>query len=181
MEPGYPRSTSSDWAGLPGDLDASFTYTNGKMFFFNGSRYWRFSNDGHRIPDVDAGYPKEIRTGFAGIPNDVDAAVMIKKSVYFFKGSSYWKFDPSDKPPASGQQRISDLDGIPDNLDAAVLYSNGRTYFFKNNEYYRKDEMSLSVDAFASPPFPRETKVWWFGCSSTSLPLTKVTDMGWID
>ena len=31
---GYPRSISADWDGLPGSLDAAFTWTNGKTYFF---------------------------------------------------------------------------------------------------------------------------------------------------
>lgn len=31
---GYPRKISSDWDGLPGNLDASLTWADGKTFFF---------------------------------------------------------------------------------------------------------------------------------------------------
>ena len=31
---GYPRSISADWDGLPSSLDAAFTWTNGKTYFF---------------------------------------------------------------------------------------------------------------------------------------------------
>lgn len=31
---GYPRKISEDWDGLEGNLDASFTWSNGKTFFF---------------------------------------------------------------------------------------------------------------------------------------------------
>ena len=54
IAPGYPRSISSDWDGMPGNLDAAFTWKNGKTYFFKGDKYWRFSEVGI----MDRGYPK---------------------------------------------------------------------------------------------------------------------------
>lgn len=31
---GYPRTIHSSWTGLPGNIDAAFTYKNGKTYFF---------------------------------------------------------------------------------------------------------------------------------------------------
>ena len=54
VEAGYPRTISRDWDGLPANLDAAFTWTNGKTYFFKGDQYWRFSQRGK----LDRGYPK---------------------------------------------------------------------------------------------------------------------------
>ena len=54
VEAGYPRTISRDWDGLPANLDAAFTWTNGKTYFFKGDQYWRFSQRGR----LDGGYPK---------------------------------------------------------------------------------------------------------------------------
>ena len=42
-----------------------------------------------------------MSSGFAGIPNNVDAALVWSrnKKIYFFKGSQYWKLDPDRNPP----------------------------------------------------------------------------------
>lgn len=82
--------------GLPPDLDAAFTWTNGKTYVFRGKQYWRLSRN-----TTDPGYPKLIRKGFDGIPNDVDAAFVWSGNdkIYFFKGAKYWKFDPGARPP----------------------------------------------------------------------------------
>ena len=34
IAPGYPRSISRNWGNMPGNLDAAFTWTNGKTYFF---------------------------------------------------------------------------------------------------------------------------------------------------
>ena len=137
--------------------------TNGKMYFFKGSRYWRFSPD----KTLDRGFPKKISDGFEGIPNNVDAAFVWSRNdkIYFFKGSQYFKFDPKKKTPVdeSYPRPISNWEGVPDNIDAALQYSNGNTYFFRAGQYFRFDEETFAVDT-QGPAYPRNTGEWWFGC-----------------
>ena len=164
---------SEGWNGLSSDLNAAFTWTNGKTYFFKGSKYWRFSEVGV----LDDGYPKDFNKGFQGAPDNVDAAMVwpANNKIYFFKGTKYWKLDPDKSPSVSDSypRPIKNWEGIPNSLDSALQYSNGKTYFFKNGKYYRFDDEKLTVDDEATPAYPRETGLWWFGCKKDNSPLTK--------
>jgi len=108
--------------------------------------------------------------------------------IYFFKGSKFWRFDPAKRPPvkSSYPKPISNWEGVPNNLDAALKYTNGYTYFFKGDKYYRFHDARFAVSTImsnvficqyyiiispqvdsATPPFPRPTAHWWFGCKNT--------------
>lgn len=73
---GYPRLISRAWPGLPGNIDAAFTYKNGKTYFFKGSKYWRYNGQ-----KVDGQYPKEISEG----------------TISIFLSSSIWPYFPRNK------------------------------------------------------------------------------------
>ena len=165
IAPGYPKPVSQFWDGLPSSIDASFTWTNGRSYFFKGNQYWRFS-----AGKMDSGYPKPIRKGFDGVPENLDAAFVWSGNgkIYFFKGAQYWRFDPNQRPPVKKNypRPISNWEGIPDDIDDAIQYTNGYTYFFKAGLYYRFNDRSFEVDTTASPPFPRPAGHWWFGCTS---------------
>ena len=62
---GYPRQISSDWPGLPDNIDAAITWQDRKVtYFFKGYQYWRFTD---RSPSQ--GYPKYI-SNFVAIFDD---------------------------------------------------------------------------------------------------------------
>nr|CAD7447175.1 unnamed protein product [Timema bartmani] len=165
---GWPPTTSRlitrSWKGLPGNMDAAFTYRNGKTYFFKGDQYWRYIGK-----KMDGEYPKPISEGFTGIPDNLDAAMVWggNGKIYFYKGSKFWRFDPSQRPPVKSTypKPISNWEGIPDNVDAALQYTNGYTYFFKGNAYYRFNDRTFAVDT-ADPAFPRSAGHWWFGCTT---------------
>ncbi|XP_053657492.1 matrix metalloproteinase-16 isoform X2 [Cherax quadricarinatus] len=168
---GYPKSIARDWEGLPSNLDAAFTWTNGKTYFFKGGEYWRYTDLVR-----DPGYPKSIDKGFAGIPNNVDAAFVWSGNgkIYFLKDNHYWRFDPTQRPPVkeSYPKDISNWEGLPNNIDDALQYSNGYTYFFKNGQYWRFNDRAFRVDT-ADPQFPRPAGFWWFGCPASESQITR--------
>ena len=58
---------------------------------------------------------------------------------------------------------------MPSIIDGAVKWSNKRTYFFKNGNYYRFNNRRFGIDNGDSDPFPRPVGPWWFGCAKEDL------------
>lgn len=154
---GYPKRISDGWPGLPGHIDAAFTYKNGKTYFFKGSQYWRYSGR-----QMDGDYPKEISDGFTGIPDNLDAALVWggNGKIYFYKGSKFWRFDPLKRPPVKSTypKPLSNWEGVPNNIDAALQYTNGYTYFFKGDKYYRFNDRTFSVSYYFIANFEFDKK-----------------------
>ena len=109
--------------------------------------------------------------GFPGIPINIGTVFVWggNGKVYFFKGGQYWRFDPDRKPhvrPGSYPREVSEW-GLPNGLEAALQWDNGQTYFFKDGQYWRFNDRLFAVDR-ATPPFPRDSGQWWFGCPRVS-------------
>ena len=87
-------------------------------------------------------------------------------AIYFFKGDLYWKYDPDSNPSVDNSypRPISKWKGIPNNIDAAITYSNSKAYFFKSGKYYKFDDDTLAVSQNDVYPYPRDVGEWWFGC-----------------
>ncbi|KAM7374524.1 hypothetical protein PAMP_007175 [Pampus punctatissimus] len=99
--PGYPKLIQDVW-GISGPIDAAFTRINcqGKSYIFKGNKYWRFEGD-----VLDEDYPRDISSGFDGVPNNVDAAFAIpapshrgKEKAYFFKADKYYQYEFKHQP-----------------------------------------------------------------------------------
>jgi len=172
---GYPRKISSDWPGLPDNIDAAVTWQEQKVtYFFKGDQYWRFTD---RSPSQ--GYPKDI-SNWSGLPANIDAAFAWGKSedLFFFKGSQYWRYDTRQgKIDSIYPKSISTWKDVPKNIEAAFKWSNGKTYVFKSGDYWRLDNETEAVER-SNPSFPRYAGQWWFGCprKTFNIPLIDGTE-----
>lgn len=81
-----------------------------------------------REPDPSGDGPDLCQDG------QIDAVTRISDGTTFvFKGNHYWKVETSGLADGYPRSISSDWDGLPGNLDAALTWSDGKTFFFKVN------------------------------------------------
>jgi len=121
VDAGYPKSIADDWPGLPAafqtGIDAALLReSNGKIYFFKGNQYVRFSDVS---AGVDAGYPKPIAGSWPGLPasftSNLGAALMRRDNhkIYFFKGTRHVRFDDAASTTDPGYPRFINGDWLP--------------------------------------------------------------------
>jgi hypothetical protein len=129
-------------------------WPDGKVYFFNGAQYTRYDLGNGRTDD---GYPRTIATSWPGWPSSwsdgVDAAINWGDGkAYFFRGAEYLRFDIAADHVDSGYPLpiAGNWPGWPaswTSVDAAVMWNDGKAYFFRGAEYLRFDVAADHVDA----------------------------------
>jgi hypothetical protein len=133
-------------------IGACANWGNGKVYFFKGDRYVRYSAKPDLAEELmgdraDPGYPKTInKETWPGLNwTDIDAVVFMGNGkVCFFKGKEYLQYDiNADKADPGYPKPINEQTwpGLKwtDGVDAAVNWGNGKIFFFKGGEYIRYD------------------------------------------
>ncbi|HWO18203.1 MAG TPA: hemopexin repeat-containing protein [Kofleriaceae bacterium] len=136
----------------PQVISEALAWPSGKIYFFQGTSY---SSYDLAADHVDAGYPRDTATYWHGLGvfgGAVDAAVMAPSgaSAYFFRGTSYARYSVAADQVDAGYPRDTATywHGLwGSDLDAAVLWPNGKLYFFSGPEYARYDFEDDQVDA----------------------------------
>ncbi|XP_041077929.1 matrix metalloproteinase-15-like [Polyodon spathula] len=119
LEAGYPQELVEYGQGIPYDKieTAIWWEPTGFTYFFNGDRYWRFSEESRA---VDKDYPKPISV-WGGIPSSPKGAFLSDDGAYtyFYKGTKYWKFDNQrmKNEPGYPKSILRDFMGCHDDLD----------------------------------------------------------------
>lgn len=167
-DPGYPADIAGHWTGFPAEfndgVDAGVVWTNGKAYFFKGSQFVRFDLAAQR---VDPGYPKTISSKWPGLfTEDIDAVVVWPNGkAYFFKGPQYVRYDIAhNKVDAKFPTEIAgNWPGMPDEfasgVDEAVVWNDGKAYFFKGSQYVVFDIAADQVQ----PGYPKPIAGNWPG------------------
>lgn len=183
---GYPRQINGNWSVLPDYIDAAFQYPGGGLYFFKGDEYWFWDYTTNTIDSSPGAYPRKIKNGWKGIPDNIDAAFYETPAgpvgfeqggnfIYFFKGDEYWKWDIKAGKIADVKggypKKMSAWAGngvtIPGDLDATYLDSiTKKLYFFKENaywsyDYYGDPQQPDNKTAVDGLPYPLNVKIRW--------------------
>ncbi|MBZ3873373.1 Matrix metalloproteinase-17 [Sciurus carolinensis] len=189
-EPPDNRSSSPLRKDVPHRCSAHFdavAQIRGEAFFFKGKYFWRLNRDRHLV----SLQPAQMHRFWRGLPLHLDSvdAVYERTSdhkIVFFKeltwapalacpgdrsGDRYWVF--KDNNVEEGYPRpISDFSLPPGGVDAAFSWShNDRTYFFKDQLYWRYDDHTRRMD----PGYPAQGPLW------RGVPSTLDDAMRWSD
>ena len=72
---------------------------------------------------------------------------LINFNSLIIKGSNYWKLTEDLEEDGYPRKIQEDWPGLPDNIDAAVTWTdNGMTYFFKGDKYWKFDNQEPIKD-----------------------------------
>ncbi|KAK5878743.1 hypothetical protein CesoFtcFv8_024124 [Champsocephalus esox] len=129
----------------------------GEAFFFKGKYFWRLTREKHLV----SLRPAQIHRFWKGLPQNLDSVDAVYErpgdhKIVFFKGLKYWVF--KDNNVEEGYPRsISDF-GLPlEVIDAAFVWlHNEKTYFFKDNLYWRYDDHLRRMDL----GYPKDSSLW---------------------
>ncbi|XP_043942611.1 matrix metalloproteinase-17-like [Protopterus annectens] len=154
------RTPQQPSPNLPDRCKANFDAVaniRGEVFFFKGKYFWRLERSRNLISFNAA----QINNFWQGLPArlsrlDTVYERMTDSKIVFFSGSKYWVF--KDTKAEDGYPRpITDF-GLPsDGIDAAFIWGhNGKTYFFKDSQFWRYDESSRRMDS----GYPKEISLW---------------------
>jgi hypothetical protein len=145
----------------------------GKIYFFDGPNYYRYTLDGDYSSHMDPGYPAPL--SMWSLPADflsgIDAALLGRGihegKAYFFKGDQYarydWKKDADGQDPIDFVKPLAGWNlpnafntGIDAALNGAFGFD-GKAYFFKGNQYvgyhWPKSDSDPEGDAVDDPDF----------------------------
>jgi len=137
-----------------GSVDAAFVGLDGKTYLFSGNHYFCYSSDDYS--EVDAGYPRSIKSDWGGL-EQVNAAFVLDGKTYLFglnstSQPSYVRYSTNEyKEADKNYPRAVDNNwwNLPQKLidagfaavDAVFTDYNGNSYLFSGNQFIYSDAM----------------------------------------
>ncbi|GCB78874.1 hypothetical protein scyTo_0020723, partial [Scyliorhinus torazame] len=137
-----PLSLQKSWPELPPAIEAvAVSDKEGKFYFFRGGRCWRYTEN-----QLDRGFPKKVKA--MGLPRHPDAAFYFRplSHVVIFKGSKYFVLNEDLMQVEQYYPRpLSDWKGVPVGINGVFTWNEKRTYFFKDETFWKFDNSRLKV------------------------------------
>ncbi|XP_060048695.1 matrix metalloproteinase-17 [Erinaceus europaeus] len=144
----------------------------GEAFFFTGRHFWRLTRDRQLVSP----WPAQVQRFWRGLPRQLDGLDAVYErpgdhKILFFRGDRYWVF--KDTSVEEGYPRpVSDFGLPPGGVDAAFSRAPaGKTYFFKDQLFWRFDEHTRRLE----PGHPAHSPPW------RGVPSTLDAAMHWSD
>lgn len=143
----YPKPIKAEFPGLwaGGDLDAAMMAGLGRVFFFKGDEYILYD-----VQQREVKAKGKINDRFPGTwQRDIDAALNWPDGkVYLFKGNKYIRFNINSNTAEATFEIKDQWHGLAERhfdsrLDDAVLWPDGRAYFFKSGKFV---DYSVNLD-----------------------------------
>lgn len=155
-----PRPSSKPDHSFPDRCTVAFDAVaniRGETFFFKDHYFWRMQRAGNLV----SLNPAQINNFWKGLPaglKKVDSVYerMTDHKIIFFIGAQYWVFTNTEVE--QGYPRpIREFGLHLDSVDAAFIWAhNGKTYFFKGDEFWRFDERRRKMDL----GYPKKVGLW---------------------
>ncbi|XP_018329458.1 matrix metalloproteinase-25-like [Agrilus planipennis] len=171
--PGFPSPFRNMFPELPEDvkrIDATYERPDGIIILFTGNRYWKF--DGRRFVDS----PRPITDyGFPYYLDKIDAAQnwKVNGKTYFYKKDRFWRYNETSRTMDNGYPKnMNRWRGVPHDLDAALTWKDGRTYFFKGKLYWAFDNKWIITTEESPLPAPES----WIGCPEDQEVLNYLSE-----
>ncbi|XP_062887519.1 matrix metalloproteinase-28 [Mobula hypostoma] len=156
-----PLSLQKSWPELPPAIEAAaVSEKEGKFYFFRGGRCWRYTDN-----QLDQGFPVKVKT--MRLPRHPDAAFYYPplSHLVIFKGSKYYVLSEETMQVEQYYPRtLSDWNGIPVGINGAFTWNDKRTYFFKDDTFWKFDHSRLKV--LRQGRWAQE--LVWTGCRHTN-------------
>ena len=133
----------------------SFTFPMMMMIIhFAAKKVWSYYD---KMLEND--FPRAKQNGVPSYPN---AALLWGGDgrIYLFKGARFQEFHEYDLSVGPSMKIEEKWKGVPTKIDAALQWKNGKTYFFKNNKYWRFNDNKMAV----SKDYPKSRTTYWMGC-----------------
>jgi hypothetical protein len=175
VDAGFPQPIAGNWPGMPAafasGITASVVWNNGKAYFFDSTNYVQYDL---ATGKVDAGAPKPVNGNWPGLGTaPIDAVVRwpTNGKAYFFSGSKYFRYDiatntvDTNWPKPIAGNWLGFPAAFAAGVDAAVVWDNGKAYFFKGSQYLRYDIALNKTD----PGYPLPIAGNWPGLFTSSL------------